>query len=317
MMFTITDPLVFPRLDETSRLLISNNKIFENGFWGILAKTRTSAKIIGNVISGNKCGGIRIAINYSGRIYLESNIVRNHSGPWLDDVKFTKSIPVDERLLSADILTATVYPPQGEKAEIYSRPPILSKNKTFNNEEGICHPKEVVQRVYSGCTFCRRSRDEVRRHMKCPSCHIASYCCEECRRKHWPTHNTLCTALRRRYSVSVKIIPRVHDSLFDTLLKGLGKGLKNKRNSRQRFIVQIRTCQLNSHPLQLLDVHDQSFIVDCKIQSPEIFSVIMECGVLGDIEKGTSKRAFFWAMIVKGGEELTIFLDNLAPYQEW
>ena len=302
-------------LDDNSRLLIKDNKIFENGFWGILAKSRTSASIIGNVISGNKCGGIIIGLNYSGRVHLQSNVVRDHSGPWLEYPDWKNSLPVDESLLPRDKFKAQMYLPQGEK-EVYSKPPILSENREFNNKEGMCHASEVVQRPHSGCTFCRRSRDG-QRLTQCPLCQIASYCCKECQLKHWPTHKTLCTALKSRFSVTVKTISFLKSGqssvrTFGTHLKGIGTGPKPKRNSRQKFIVKIQTGHLNSHPLQLLTVYDKSLTIDCRIQSPEIFSVIMECGVLGALNKFTSKKAFFWAMFAERGKKLIIFLDNLA-----
>ena len=313
-------------LDNNSHILIRNNKIFENGFWGIIAKTRTSANITANVISGNKCGGIFIGINFSGRICLESNIVRDHGGPWLECSKTMDSFPVDEGILPSDIRKSPIYIPIGEKSEVYSKPPTLIKNKIFNNEEGIYHPREVVERIYSGCTFCRRSGNNVSHLMKCSTCHIASYCSKECQSKHWQTHKALCEALKSRYSVTVKILPfgifgpgqgKPFDRIFGSHLKGLGTGPKLSRNSRKKFIVKIQTQSLNSHPLQLLVLYDKSLSLDCTIQSSEIFSVIMECGVLGGLHKFTSKKCFFWAMFAEKGEKLTIFLNHLAPYQEW
>ncbi|KAJ7378770.1 hypothetical protein OS493_021356 [Desmophyllum pertusum] len=199
-----------------TQLVISNNKIFENGFWGILVKTRTSAHIDRNVLSGNKCGGIYIGVNFSGRLHLESNIVRDHSGPWIDYKKSNISIPIDSQFLSSDFSpTAFFYVPPGEKNELYSNPPILVRNKEFNNKEDTYHPREVAQRLYSGCTYCHRSSDDVGHLMKCPLCHIASYCSKECQRKHRPKHETLCFALRSRYSLTVDTV---------SLLKGTGKG---------------------------------------------------------------------------------------------
>lgn len=312
-------------LDFNSQLVISDNKIFENGFWGILAKTRTSAHITRNVLTGNKCGGIFIGVNFSGRVHLESNIVRDHSGPWLECQSTKYSFPIDSRLLGDYDPTSYFYLPPGEKNELYSKPPILDGNKEFNNEEGTYHPREVVERLYSGCTYCRRSRNEVERLMMCSNCHIASYCCKECQRKHRPKHETLCFALKGRYSVTVdSIIPFVKPDgptcsirTFGTHLKGIGEGPKLKRNTRQKFIIKIQTQILNSHPLQLMTVYDKSLTIDCCIQSPQIFNVIMECGVLGALYKFTSKKAFFWAMFAEQGEKLTVFLEHLAPYQEW
>ena len=312
-------------LDFDSQLEISDNKIFENGFWGILAKTRTSAHIARNVLFGNKCGGIFIGVNFSGRIHLESNIVRDHSGPWLEYQRGKISFPLDSDEFFGEYgPQSPVYLPPGEKNEFYSNPPILNGNKEFNNEEGTYHPREVGERLYGGCTYCRRSRDQVERLMMCSNCHIASYCSKECQRKHRPIHKTLCFALKGRYSVTVDIIPyfksddqRVPVRTFGTHLKGIGEGPKLKRNSRQKFVIKVQTQTLNSHPRQLLFAYDKSLTVDDNIQSPEIFNVIMECGVLGALNKFTSKKAFFWAMFAERGKKLTVFLDHLAPYQEW
>ena len=304
-------------LDRSSHLVIRDNKIFENGFWGILAKSRTSAVIKGNIISGNKCGGIFIGVNYSARVHLESNTVRDHGGPWLEYQQ--GSIPIDTTLLEKD--SSSLGLPPGEK-QFYTNPPILVRNKKYNNEEGMYHPKEVIERFYSGCTFCRRSRSEVRHLRKCPSCRIASYCSRECREKHLATHETLCFALRSRYSVTVSTFPQVDPGkkpvrTFGTHLKGIGTGPKPKCDGSEKFIVKTQTQNLNSHPLQLLVVYDKSLTIDYTIQSPEIFSVIMECGVLGMLNKFTSKKVFFWATFAKREEKLTVFLDHLAPYQEW
>ena len=310
-------------LDVNSQLVISNNKIFENGFWGILAKSRTSAHIKRNVLSGNKCGGIFIGVNFSGRVYLESNIVRDHSGPWLEYQREKDGFHVDSHFFGEYGPQCEFYLPPGEKNEVYSKPPILDGNKEFNNEEGTYHPREVGERLYSGCTYCRRPRDEVERLIMCSNCHIASYCCKECQLEHRPTHETLCFALKGRYSVTVDIIPYTKSDggtllrTFGTHLKGIGKGPKLKRNTRRKFIIKVQTQRLNSHPMQLLFAYDKSLTIDCNIQSPEIFNVIMECGVLGALHKSTSKKAFFGATFAERGEKLTVFLDHLAPYQEW
>ena len=301
-------------LDRDSRVFISRNKIFENGFWGIKVSSRTSAVITENLISNNKCGGIFIDRNYSGCVLLKSNIVRDHSGPWLHCSEMKDSIPVDG-LLSKRLGFSL---PPGEN-QLYTHPPILSQNKTFNNIEGMNHPREVGRQIYSGCTFCRRLKDEVQHLLKCPKCHIATYCCKECQSKHWPSHRALCRALNGRYSITVKILPTFECGvwIFGDHLKGIGTGPKPKRNSRKKFIVKIQTRMFNCHPLQRLQVYDKSLALRCDIQSPDIFTVIKECGVLGALNKSTSKKAFFWAMYAEGGEKLTVFLDHLAPYQEW
>ena len=305
--------------DDNSQVFISNNEIFENGFWGILAKGRTSAHIVDNKLTGNKCGGIFIGVNYSGRIHLEKNTVRDHSGPWLEyQFKNGSASSGISSLYDKETDALSLMLPEGEK-QYYSKPPILEENKQFNNEEGMYHPRELVERLCNGCTYCYRRRDKKVRFLKCPGCLIASYCSKECRRNHRPKHETLCFALKSRYAVDVDCIPVAtlgfKSRMFGSHLVGIGEGPKPEPN--KEFIVKIQTQTLNSHPLQLLTLYDQSITIDCKIQSPEIFNVIMDCGVLGALNKFTSKKCFFWAMFTKPGGKLTIYLDHLAPYQKW
>jgi len=131
----------------------------------------------------------------------------------------------------------------------------------------------------------------------------------------------LCSALKSRYSVTVQTIPFSEQGISLRRIAiqykiGTGAGPKPKPNSSKKFIVKIQTMNQNTHPLQSLAVYDKSLTIDCSIQSQEIFSVIMECGVL-EGSKFTSKKAFFWAVFAERGEKLTIFLDHLAPYREW
>ena len=184
-------------LEVNSQVSISSNKIFENGFWGILARERTSAHIVGNELTGNKCGGIFIGDNYSGEIHLETNTVRDHGGPWLE-CAFKKD--------SEWAGTQCFMPTEG-KEHYFSKPPILRGNKQFNNEV-FYHPRELVERLCHGCTYCHRRGDKKVRFLKCPGCLIASYCSKECRRSHRPKHETLCFALKTRFAVDVDRISR-------------------------------------------------------------------------------------------------------------
>ena len=304
-------------LEEDPCLLVSNNRIFENGFWGIQAQLRTSATITGNVISGNKCGGIFINVNYSGRVYLDSNIVRDHSGPWLFGEHEKKSeFPLETSLLSN--IPGITPPPPGEK-NVYSNPPILFGNKEFNNKEGIYHPRKVVERLRNVCTFCRESRHEGKRFIKCSTCQIASYCSKECQSRHLHAHEALCKALKSRYSITFDetSLRNRYALRYAIHVKGSGTGPELKLDSREKFIIKIQTQTQNGHPKQLLHVYDQSRTLECDIQSPEIFNIIMECGVLGSLNKHTSKKVFFLASFDEGGKKLTIYLDQLAPYQQW
>ncbi|WAR07803.1 STIP1-like protein [Mya arenaria] len=62
---------------------VRGNRIFDNWCWGIMAKSRSSVDIENNDIFKNKCGGIRIGINYSAVVFIDGNTIRDHTGPGL------------------------------------------------------------------------------------------------------------------------------------------------------------------------------------------------------------------------------------------
>lgn len=298
-----------------SHLSITNNKIFENGFWGILCTTRTSAKIMGNDIFGNKCGGIFIGINFCAKVAINSNVIRDHAGPCVHYLK--RPFPDASRIREWDPYFRL---PPGE-TNLYSYPPTQESNQVFNNTEGLFHPEEAIERLETGCCHCfgKLCQKGVKR---CPECYIAVYCGLDCLQNHRQKHKSLCEVLKRRYSTTVELLEtcendKVKFRFFGPHLKDVGKCPPPKRNGSQAFIVKVQTLPLNCHPKQLMLVYDKSLSVDHEIQSSDVFNMVMECGVLGQLSKFTSKKAYFWATFNGGGKKLDIFLSHLAPYQQW
>lgn len=298
-----------------SHLSITNNKIFENGFWGILCTTRTSAKIMGNDIFGNKCGGIFIGINFCAKVAINSNVIRDHAGPCVHYLK--RPFPDASRIREWDPYFCL---PPGE-TNLYSYPPTQESNQVFNNTEGLFHPEEAIERLETGCCHCfgKLCQKGVKR---CPECYIAVYCGLDCLQNHRQKHKSLCEVLKRRYSTTVELLEtcendKVKFRFFGPHLKDVGKCPPPKRNGSQAFIVKVQTLSLNCHPKQLMLVYDKSLSVDHEIQSSDVFNMVMECGVLGQLNKFTSKKAYFWATFNGGGKKLDIFLSHLAPYQQW
>ncbi|XP_031557022.1 uncharacterized protein LOC116293702 [Actinia tenebrosa] len=299
---------------ERCQVKIENNEIFENGFYGILANTLTTAVVENNDIYSNKCGGIIIGINFSGRIVINSNIVRDHNGPWLQFEDASISVP---GIIGGTERNKPCYLPKGETA-FYTTQPVVANNEIRNNKEMLFHPKDKMESVQNECGFCRSSKNLQR----CSGCNIALYCNPTCQKRHWAKHRPLCCALNDQYSVLVE--PKSYTSsdsvkvrTFGAHLKGIGKGPRPDPQSKQRFIVKVQTRHNNCHPLQILSVYDKSLSIDGYFQSPEVFNVIMECGVLGQMSKFTSKKAYFYARFADGGKKLNIYLGHLAPYQEW
>ncbi|KXJ29587.1 F-box protein dre-1 [Exaiptasia diaphana] len=297
---------------------IKQNDIFENGFHGIHAKTQTTASIENNDIYANKCGGIHMGVNFSGRVIIKSNTIRDHSGLWLVHVP-----EMNEKFQTIRKKDPTLFLPEGE-TRYYSNPPVVEANVLQNNKERMFHPQEKMEVIKNECTFCRN----IGKLLQCSRCNMASYCSTTCQENHWGKHQMLCSSLSKKYFVIVDFKPFedrkncISTRTFGPHLKGIGQGIKPDFKSRRRFIVKIQTGHLNSHPLQMLTLYDQTTSLDGEIQSPEVFHIIMECGVLGgDKTLGsqfTSKKAFFYATFVdKNPKKLKINLAELADYKDW
>ena len=296
---------------ENSNTVVLKNRVFENGFYGILANSRTTAMVNDNDIFANKCGGIYIGMNYSGRVTIESNTIRDHCGPSL--LYSDEQAPTEIRR-NGNADNRHYVLPEGETT-IYSKIPFISNNKEINNKEGIFHPQQLVKNLCQNeCAFCHSTEPSCK---KCGQCRFVGYCSKDCQRKHWRKHKPLCSAVSSRYSVTVKRIYTDDVGQDDNITYQFGKSPKPSPGSNKRFVVKIQTHSLHCHPLQLLTVYDQSKHVDCSIQSPKIFYFVMECGVLGAPNLFTSKKAFFWATFANDGDDLKISLDELAPYQDW
>ena len=300
--------------------LICHNEIFENTFWGIGIEQGSTALISNNIILRNKCGGICISTNFSGRVTIKENEVRDHAGPWLFFAREeAKGVPVTTFL-------------GVKEADIYTAPPTLINNRIENNIEGFCHPQNKVLPFGNFCTCCHGKG--AANLSRCAGCRTVVYCSKKCQLRHWQQHKQVCLRLTERYSLTVDQICKqdIDDSktkhvgsnmvtvsieMVPSNLKGLGKGPGPDRTKKQRFIVKLQTWHVNSHPLQPLRLYDKSMTVDCYIQSPVVHNFIMECGVLGSLAKLTSKKVFMWATFADDVRKITLFLDELAPYQDW
>jgi hypothetical protein len=69
---------------------VQSNKIFENWLWGLMIKLKSSTYLLNNDIFANKCGGIRVGINYSASVLIDGNTIRDHTGPGVYAINFDK-----------------------------------------------------------------------------------------------------------------------------------------------------------------------------------------------------------------------------------
>ncbi|MEW8547550.1 MAG: right-handed parallel beta-helix repeat-containing protein, partial [Candidatus Thiodiazotropha sp.] len=313
--------------------IINGNKIFENWCWGIMAKTRASCNITNNDLYNNKSGGLRIGFNYSAVVYLDGNTVRDHTGPHI----YTCILPSElnewfRRIPSSESRDFLEYVGVlGDEMTQYTSPPIITERNVFRqNDLRIQHPSKdlIVAKV---CSFCHRTGEE---HKKCASCKKALYCSKHCQTAHWKRHKHFCKLFKDNYTVQIIMkntkpvggplnvkrssTKMINLHVFDPSLKGIKEGPKPDRKSTERFMVKIQSGKEYSvyDPQTELLLYDRSTDLDIMVQSPQLYHLIMECGVLS-AASFTTKKIFCWASFEKEGKVLKVFTDSLPPFQTW
>ncbi|CAG2242225.1 unnamed protein product [Mytilus edulis] len=304
---------------------VKGNRIFSNWLWGMMVKSRSYSYILGNDISENKCGGIRIGHNYTAAVFIDGNTIRDHIGP---GIYLMKSI--DNLLKKSENKFFKVPVGNGEIFGESRKPFIYSTNLIEDNERGIQHPKHTFPLIEAYC-FCRN----ISQHLKsCSRCKKANYCSKECQKTHWIKHKHICKLLHESYVVEIKMCdtkpnksggpPEDREAYtinlmsFSNKLVGIGNGSPPDKNSSKRFIVKILSGREYGYydPYKNLMVYDQTVTFDILLSNPKLYHLCNECGVLAG-EKLTVKKIFCWASFKNNGKIICFHTDNLPPLQTW
>ena len=308
--------------------IINNNQIFDNWCWGIMAKTRASCHITNNDIYSNICGGIRIGFNYSATLYLDANTIRDHTGPYLYTLDFPMSHrPILKSVEKSDKVRNYLksYGMPDDEVTQYTSPPIVTNRNVFrHNDMRIQHPSEQLV-VPNICALCHKNGKSMK---KCASCAKAFYCNRECQTKHWIRHKHFCEMFKEKFTVSIDIKNtrtfgdvkpgQIPVRTFNHSLKGTGTGPKPDRKSRKRFIVKIQSGLEYSKydPYTYMLLYDKSVDVDFEFCNPQLYHLVMECGILAG-NTFTTKKIYCWASFEEKGRILKVYTDNLPPFQSW
>ena len=296
---------------------VKNNEIFENWLWGLMIKSKSSTYLLNNDIFQNKCGGIRVGINFSASVLIDGNTIRDHTGPGVYAINFHNQSTTENTVFMHSI--------NEDETQQYSRRPIItSTNVRRNNDKGVQHPRNLVN-VIKTCCFCHESFNSLK---SCCKCKKAMYCSEECQSKHWKKHRHLCKLLRESYTVEIQMMDTmpfndggpnmVEIRQFDSSLVGIQEGPPPDRLNSKPFIVKIQTGKEygGCDPYKKLMLYDRSVTLDIKFSSPVLYHIANECGVLAGT-KWTTKKIFCWAYFKNRGFVLCIQTDNLPPFQTW
>ena len=271
---------------------ISNNLVTSNVLWGIFVDTPLGKDrvvvIEKNQIRRNRCGGIFVGEFNSTRCSIKHNVVEKNHTPFGS----FKPIPCKE-LTKCN----TVRP-------------------TDRFREEIDGPGSWIDPF---CCRCHKEvkllKDEKSGHF-CQSCYSVRYCSEDCLIRHGKKHSILCKFIRSKYSTVVELSSPVYPPLNTvgrfTASQISGETTRFVSSERSRFVVKVRSVELDPRPSQSLILTDSNGDCLAKFECADLFPVIIECG---NIVPGTctSKEISCWAIAENPGRSLRLFYDELAP----
>ncbi|XP_053406877.1 uncharacterized protein LOC128559416 [Mercenaria mercenaria] len=303
---------------------ISKNRIFDNWLWGMMIKSRSTAYISNNDIFENKCGGIRIGINFSATVTMDGNTIRDHTGPGIHIEKSFDTIVT--KAIQKDMAEAVEC--IKDEITVYTIPPIMTtRNILSNNDRGIRTQRpQYTQSLIETCCYCRITSDELK---KCSKCKKAAYCSRECQKNHWERHRHLCKLLRQTFTVEMKIseVQTIyqHSGFSDNMtflksttvpLPDLGKGTPPDVFSNKMFIVKIQLQKeyTGYNPNLLLRVYDQTQSLDIVFTNPHLYHLVVECGVLAGTQL-TIKKLYCFASYKNRGKSICFHTETLPPFQ--
>lgn len=282
-------------------ITISNNKIFENLFWGINIKGKVRVHVIQNQICSNKCGGIWIGLNYSADLLITKNVISDNSGPPLYDFFREHTGP----------LVRDVHTPSDEE-RIHTRAPQFTENCTTRNGELWVPGAKPTPLVEAKCAWCDSSAVGT----QCNACHGAYYCGDKCRTLHASRHQPLCQLINRKHRVTVI---RANESYTHILVPNPGVPDLSHHLPAPKpgtsFIVKIQTAELEVDSSQLLGLYDKSRKVVCSFRDSSIFQMVQQYGVMG-VNQWTSKKLYMAAHLEPSGQ-LVLHTDELEKPWKW
>lgn len=330
---TITDNIIYQNgrsglsLDGGS-YSVSGNRIFENWYWGLMIKSRSTTSLCNNDIFENKCGGIRLGINYSASVVLDGNTIRDHTGPGIH----TEKVPdqVFERSMQGS--TVELMKPAGmidDESTLYTLQPfVTSRNIIKDNDKGQQHPQTIINLLQT-CAYCHTTSGKLK---SCNKCRKACYCSKMCQSNHWKRHKHMCKLLHDTFTIKVEMskTQTVEEYMGvdskkliviktrNAPLPGLGQGTPPSRSSNRKFIVKIQSGgeYRKYDPNTYMRLYDQTQKFDVHFRNQQIYHLVIECGLLA-ATRFTVKKMFCWASFEQGGLFLCIHTENLPPFQTW
>ena len=322
-----------------NNVLFENNNVFENLWWGVCVHNNSGGVYKDNEISNNKMGGIMVGSQAPGKppCIIVSNFIHHNCGP-----AYREGLRLAERDSFPEELQThfnRIRQERHKKPWLSYNVPLpnmvmadFSCNRCFEND----HAQKIVKTdaTKAHCTFCFRHDFDLK---TCKGCMTAKYCDKKCQNLHWEKHKQTCKAAGQKNSVEVVMSPLPPGTTtviatHPSLQAGGPDLYPSPPRDGSRFIVKIQTFEEGFYG-DIIDMrgfvsdeqdpykarmvlYDRSRHVYCQFSGkPQLYHLIMECGVIGKMGNLT-KKLYCWAAF-KDAQTLRIFTLELPELQEW
>lgn len=267
---------VFVRHSEVN---ITENKLFDNEYWGIWTQDNSRCTVSMNDVFRNKCGGVCVERRWSSSVNF--NTSHDNIGPGY--------IEKDNALFLNQSNSNG----------------LLESNSEYNNKELTA--ANGTSFLSSWCSACSKRCQDLK---WCSTCLTAGYCNQDCQKNYSIKHKRLCKMFREKSSF---LIPNlVSDGSMDGLsnnfhpksLEDVGpKYANHPRKTARKFVVKVRHCCYDKDrtpPMAMLGIYDRSLDVYGLFQSEFIDRLIKEFGVLCQCK--VAEKEFFFTVYLKRTE---------------
>ena len=314
-----------------SSALISENRVFENNWWGVWLQSNSCCHISKNEVSGNRSGGIRVGKRPSGwpASVVEYNKINDNGGPALiqNMNDFDVNTLVGKQVFPVGMVvphqfTAPVIPPDLENT-------LVSAQCRGNIQHGNGAKYTQTQRrnppkVDKFCSCCR----EKGTLKKCTKCYFAEYCGIACQKKHWKRHKTMCKSLLEQSSILLTSAESVCGSqskgknmvslnFHHHRLEEVGpKYSKPPPENGKRFIVKVQPSRsMWDFRFISLVIYHRSLAIHESFQSAHVENLLRDLGSICE-NKYVAKKLFMWAAYTEN-KVIRLFTNDFPPYQPW
>jgi parallel beta-helix repeat protein len=310
---------------------VKENKLFDNGAWGIAGEDNPPSNISMNQIFRNKCGGIRHYWDPGDKTFslsvVELNTICYNGGPGL---------VVDDETLKVAESRYMNYPNSVQSAK-------FQNNEIHDNKENENVSKLNLSVPY--CSYCRVKWELT----MCEKCFTTAYCSESCQKEHYSKHKEICKVLREKSSYLITSTEEVDeddmgidgpkenfgrekddcseheddigiDNLEDLDPQEIGPKRAPPRDG-MRFVVKVHGTYTNKYipghnlPSYFIILYDRERELTVKFDSKVIEQLVREFGVLCT-SQGNEQKLYFHCLREDKGQ-IRLFTNEFAEFQNW